>query len=151
MNDQPKPIQTFLRGGGTLTRLQQHNEGLQRLRNDVRRCLPEALARHVMACSVNGSQLILYAENASRATALRLAVHKLLQRLHQDHGLRQIKAVRVRIATLPRSLQPPAAGPRTLAPGTARLLGELAETAVDPEIKKILCRLARRDRIDDPA
>jgi hypothetical protein len=146
MKSQPEPIHRYLHAGGTLTRLQQHNQRLQRLRDDVRRCLPEALARHIVACSLNDSQLILYAESASRATALRLTAQKLLQKLHQDHGLGQIKAVRVRITTPPRSLQSRTASPRALASGTAKLLNELAETAIDPAIRKILRRLARRDR-----
>jgi len=150
MKNRPEPIHSFLNGGGTLNSLQEQSQRLLRLRENVRSCLPEVLARHLLACSVTDSQLILYTENASRATALRLATHKLLQKLNQNHGLGQITTIRVRIADISRLQQQAAHQPRPLPPGTADLVAELAETAVDPEIKKTLRRLARRSRSNKP-
>jgi len=150
MNRHPKPIRTYLSGGGSLSDLQQQSQQLQQLRDVIRRCLPAMFARHLLACSITNSQLTLYAESASHATPLRLTTQKILQKLHQDHGLKQIKTIRVRIADIPvqRLLNNPQPG--KLTPATASLVAELAETAIDPEIKKILRRLSGRGRIKNP-
>ena len=150
MNHQPEPIRTYLNGGRSLADLQQQSQRLQRLCEVVRRCLPSLLARHLLACSISDSQLTLYAESASRATPLRLTTQKLLQKLHQDHGLKQIKTIRVRIADIPARRVSSNSQPQNLSPETASLVAELAETSIDPEIKKILRRLSGRGRIKNP-
>ena len=149
MNQRPEPIRTYLKGG-SLAKLQRQSQQLQGLCDTVRRCLPTMLAHHLLACSISESQLTLYAESASRATPLRLATQKLLQKLHQDQGLKQIKTIRVRISSI--AVQRQASHPRSrnLAPETAALVNELADTAIDPKIKKILHRLAGRSRIKPP-
>jgi len=150
MNHQPEPIRTFLRGAGSLAELQQQSQQLQRLCDVIRACLPATLAQHLLACSITDSQLTLYAESAGRATPLRLTTQKLLQKLHQDHGLKQIKTIRVRIAEIPAQRLSGRPQSRNLPPSTASLVAELATTTIDPEIKKILRRLAERGRIEKP-
>lgn len=150
MTQRPEPIRTYLNGGGSLAELQRQSRHLQQFCDVVRRCLPDMLARHLLACSISDSQLTLYAASASRATPLRLTTQKLLQKLHQDHGLKQIKTIRVRISEITNQHQASRPQAQYLASETAALLGELADTAIDPEIKKILHRLAGRRRIKNP-
>lgn len=150
MNHRPEPIRNYLASGGSLAELQQQRLQLQRLCELIRASLPTTLARHLLTCSINGSLLTLYAESAGRATPLRLTTQKLLQKLHQDHGLKQIKAIRVRIADMPAQRLPSNPQPRNLSSETASLLADLAETSIDPEIKKILRRLSGRGRIKKP-
>lgn len=146
MHHQPEPIRTYLNGGGSLAELQKQCRQLQQLDALIRRCLPAALARHLLSCSVSEGQLTLYAENASRATPLRLTTPKLLQKLQRDHGLEHITRIRVRITEIPARQQPDEPQADKLTDTTARLVADLAATAIDPEIKKILRRLSERGR-----
>jgi hypothetical protein len=104
----------------------------------------------MQGCSFDGSMLTLYAHNPAQATTLRLASSDLLHILRQQHQLAQLCSIRIRIAVTDHSTPAAPAPPRILPHSTAALIGELAETALNPAIRDILRRLSRRNSPRNP-
>jgi len=146
MKYQPKTIHTLLDQSSTFARLRQHGHQLQQINSIVRSCLPDSTAQHLQACSINGPHLTLYARSAAQATVLRLASSNLLAALHQNHQLTQLSDIRIRITTDRQILPTKPVQPRFLTNSTAKLISDLAETAIDPAIKNILRRLSKRHK-----
>ncbi len=115
------------------------------LEQTVRGHLSASLNASLTSCNLNHSQLTLFAQNAAYATALRLASQNLLQKLGRNQKLGDIKTIRVRIS-LPNSTTATSPQPTQLSKTTATLVGELAETIIDPSVKKILRRLSHRHK-----
>jgi len=147
MKHQPNSVDHLLNNNNTLSKLRQHSRYLHLLTETVRSYLPAASARQLQACSFDGTQLTLYACNAAAATTLRMACSQLMQSLRQEHQLHQIQRIRVRITVIPLQHPTNASAPSTLTGHTAKLLGNLAETASDPAIREILRRISKRHKI----
>lgn len=146
MRDSPKSIRTLINSSAVLVKIAQQSQQQTQLEQTVRSHLSAPLNDSLTSCSLNGSQLTLFAQNAVQATILRLASQNLLQDLGRNNKFGQIKTIRVRII-LPDSLTPPTARPaQQLNSDTAKLVGELAETVIDPHVKKILRRLSHRHK-----
>lgn len=146
MKHQPKPVNILLSDSNILGKLQQHSRYLHLLTETVRGCLPAVAARQLLACSFDGTQLTLYADNAAAATTLRLASSQLLQSLRQEHQLHQLSHIRVRITVNPPQHPTKPSDPNTLTEDIAKLVGDLAEAASDPAIREILRRLSKRHK-----
>lgn len=146
MKHQPHSVDHLLNNSSTLSKLRRHGRYLHLLTETVRSCLPAACARQLQACSFDGTQLTLYACNSAAATTLRMACSQLMQSLRQNHELHQIQRIRVRIIVTPLQQPTSTPAPNILTDDTAKMLGNLAQTASDPAISEILRRISKRTK-----
>jgi len=146
MKRQPKAVHALLHDNNTLAKLHHHSQKLQQLSDTVRDCLPASCASHLQACSFDGSQLTLYAYGPAQATSLRLSSSNLLQTLRQKHQLAQLSNIRIQVTMQGPQRQIPPTQTSPLAENTAKLVGELAETTIDPAVRDILRRISTRHK-----
>jgi len=109
----------------------------------VRTLLPPSLAPHCKLANVRRGRVILLTESAALRSRLRFMVPQLIRRLRQEPGLSDIQDIELRVV--------PPVEPRkspyrrtSMSADAARILKASAEATEDPELRRVLERLASR-------
>ncbi|MGM0593542.1 MAG: DUF721 domain-containing protein [Pseudomonadota bacterium] len=147
-SNKPRTLPQLLGSGGfaRLEPILQRSRQLHRLGAHVLNHLDPELRRHCQVVNVNDGILILAADSNAWATRLRYQTHTLLEMLHEDEKLRNIRKIQIRVSPLE---QRPAAKPRppvAMSRESADCVTQCAEGIEDKALRQALKRLAQRGK-----
>lgn len=143
----PKHINNLLsESSDNLHQLVDRCSQLQRLTRLVCQYLPLPLNQHCRVANLRDQHLILHADSSTWATMLHYHTPALLEYLNLQPGLEHISNIRTK--TTPNYSQNSDIKPSQpyLSKNTAALIGSLADSMSNPELKKALLRLARHSQ-----
>ncbi len=152
MDRKPQSVARLLQTRSDLAELLRQTGQRRELLQQVRRALPEELAPHCVAATLERGSLRLRADSPVWAARLRYQVPQLLARLRADRpGLAniQVKAGPAADGGIARSRQDAPAAPRAPSPAAASAVEAAARQVTDPSLCHALQRLARTLRGGD--
>ena len=142
---EPKRIGSILRGTGPPGALAEKARTLVRVERVVHRILGGKSAPHVRAGRLSATSLILTTDTSAWASIARFRAPDVRAALRSE--LPHLREVRVVIRDMEHPAMPTSAAvPGTLSPFAARLLRSVARSLDNPNLARILIRLAARER-----
>lgn len=141
----PRSLNALLNADdGHIRRLLQQSQWLAELTDKLRCHLAPSIAAHCRAANLRSGVLVLQTDSPAWATRLRYHIPALRETL-RDHGLDQIRAVRVSVVPAEKVPALSPARRARLSASTSSLILQAAEATDDPALRDALTRLARRN------
>lgn len=136
------PIDRFLGGGDTLSRLQAHAGRLMRLQRQLEALLPDYMAAACKVANLKGEDLVIHVESAGLAVKLRQAVPSLLADFARAGVI--LRDIKVKVAVPEYRPAPPPVEVRHVSETTRSGMAELAATLpADSPLAKALKRFVK--------
>lgn len=140
-----RSIGTLLNGAaGELKVLMEHTRRLERISRVVRNRLPAPLGSHCCVANITQQTLVLHADSPAWITKLRYHCPDLLDHLHRQPDLGQLRDIRIRAVPANHAQSSRQAPARCLPASAARLLRSAASATSSPALKDALLRMAER-------
>jgi len=122
---------------------------LQALNQKIFIHLDKDMAKYIQVANLVNGKLTLIAANGAIATQLRFQVNDLLRKFNQDASLKPILSIICKVRPTqdqepPRLARTAAKNMPALSPQTAEIVKTIAESITDPELKKVMARIAKR-------
>ena len=141
MAKSPQSVRRYLKGA-TLGELDAIAQKKQQWLEDVRREMPETLAKGCLGCQHNGHTLSLLVATQALASLMRFEAPRLLIAINKAHGTRLSK-VSIRVSMDHRPPPAPAKPRRTVSPEVTAHLAACANGFPSEEIRDAYNRLRR--------
>jgi len=134
-----------LGGGSVLRDLVTRAEIHRRAEQEVLAAIPPELAKGTRFVSCKDGELILSAENGSKASQIRFRQHEIMEKIRTIESFRFVWKLKVKVAP-PRFREKPVPAKIPLSKENARLLKEEAGHTKDTKLREVLEKLASHVR-----